>query len=379
MLGTFAAAIFPRVHPDAFATNTAAPIEGSALRQERQHHTERNGALLARLLAFRRSRIAQLGCVVSLTVVIVFTLGGSLVSARPSDLRSREAARSPAGASPDQAAADAGCPEPSPSYDGPCGPLFTTPQWGVTWALPSEYETIQLAKLDGPGEDLIGRDTNGLWVEKFDQSKGQWELVGNAEGGLALDLAGYGGWNRPIYYRTIQTADLNGDGHTELLARAGDGLHVYRWDSSTHTFVDISKAPRLFSRSADDTLSVTDTIQTADLFGDGHAEVLGRTRQGIEYARWNSNTGLFQDVTQTGIAPDAHGGANPSLYLSIQTGDVAGDGKADLLLLAVGLRRYVREPNGRYREQSVFPALGEQQGFGRPSQYETVHAVRMAG
>ena len=119
-----------------------------------------------------------------------------------------------------------------------------------------------------------------------------------------------------------------------------------------------------------------ETIQTADLFGDGHAELVARTPHGIEYARWNQHTGHFQDVTQTGIAPDAHGGNNPSLYRTIHTGDLSGDGRADLLLIAGGLRWYVRQADGRFHEQKI---LHLADGFGRPSQYETVRAVHFPG
>jgi FG-GAP-like repeat len=278
----------------------------------------------------------------------------------------------------------AGCPETSASYEGPCGPLFTTPQWSDQsgWSAPSAYETIALARLGGGSrEDLIGRDSSGLWVEQFDAQKGQWQLLGSADGGVALPLPDRDGWNQPSQYRTIQTADLNGNGQAELLARAADGLHVYRWDPATATFTDISTPPRLFSDAAGGNQpSVYETIQTADLFGDGHAELVARTPQGIEYARWNQDTGQFVDVTQTGIAPDAHGGNDPSLYKTIHTGDLSGDGRADLLLLAGGLRWYAIQPDGHFAEQPpMLPGLDHQHGYGRPNQYETVRAVHIAG
>jgi hypothetical protein len=275
-----------------------------------------------------------------------------------------------------------GCPETSPSYDGPCGPLFTTPQWSdhSGWSSPSEYETIQLARLGAESrQDLIGRDSVGLWVERFDTATGQWRLLGSADGGVALPMPASEGWDRPSQYATIQTADLDGDGQYELLARAADGVHVYRWHPGTGMFTDISHAPRLLSDAAGGNhASVYETIQTADLLGDGHAELVARTPHGIEYARWNQHTGHFEHVTQTGIAPDAHGGNIPSLYKTIQTGDLNGDGKADLMLLAGGLRLYVRESDGRFHEQKILP-LTPQGGYGRPSQYETVRAVHFPG
>ena len=273
-----------------------------------------------------------------------------------------------------------GCPETSPSYDGPCGPLFTTPQWSDQsgWSSPSDYETIQLARLGGESrEDLIGRDSVGLWVERFDTATGQWRLLGSADGGVALPMPASEGWDRPSQYATIQTADLDGDGQYELLARAADGVHVYRWHPATATFTDVSKPPRLLSDAASGNhASVYETIQTADLLGDGHAELVARTPHGIEYARWNQHTGHFENVTQTGIAPDAHGGNNPALYRTIHTGDLSGDGRADLLLIAGGLRWYARQADGRFHEQKILPLAD---GFGRPSQYETVRAVRLPG
>ena len=273
-----------------------------------------------------------------------------------------------------------GCPETSPSYDGPCGPLFTTPQWSDQsgWSSPLDYETIQLARLGGESrEDLIGRDSVGLWVERFDTATGQWRLLGSADGGVALPMPASEGWGRPSQYATIQTADLDGDGQYELLARAADGVHVYRWHPATATFTDVSKAPRLLSDAAGGNhASVYETIQTADLLGDGHAELVARTPHGIEYARWNQHTGHFDGVTQTGIAPDAHGGNNPALYRTIHTGDLSGDGRADLLLIAGGLRWYARQADGRFHEQKI---LHLADGFGRPSQYETVRAVRLPG
>ena len=280
------------------------------------------------------------------------------------------------------AAAASQCPEANPSYDGPCGPLFTTPQWSdqSSWSAPSAYETIGLVRLGRrSAKDLIGRDSTGLWVEQFDAHAGQWRLLGSSEGGVALALSDRDGWNRRGQYTTIQTADLNGDGDYELLARAADGVHVYRWNPGTDTFTDISKAPRLFSDAAGgNDPSVYETIQTADLLGDGHAEILGRTSAGIEYARWNEHSGQFEDVTQTGIAPDAHGGKNPSVYKTIQAADLNGDGKAELMVLADGLRWYVRQADGRFHEQQILP-LTDQYGWGRPSQYETIRAVRFPG
>ena len=84
--------------------------------------------------------------------------------------------------------------------------------------------------------------------------------------------------------------------------------------------------------------SVYETIQTADLFRDGHAEVLGRSSAGIDYARWNAAAGRFEDVTQTGIAPDVHDGRTPRCTTRSRPVISTATAKLTLMLLAGRLR-----------------------------------------
>jgi hypothetical protein len=41
------------------------------------------------------------------------------------------------------------------------------------------------------------------------------------------------GWRQPMYYSIIQTADTDGSGQTEVLARWIDDLTVYRFENGT--------------------------------------------------------------------------------------------------------------------------------------------------
>ena len=134
-----------------------------------------------------------------------------------------------------------GCPEASPSYTDACGPTFVLPGWGDAdgWSDPSQYSTIQLADVNGDGRDeLIGRNDEGLEIWWFDTSVGQWRPQVDANG-TPVALTAFASpapgetpatdWTKPEYYSTIQTADLNGDGASEILARFADGMHVYRY------------------------------------------------------------------------------------------------------------------------------------------------------
>lgn len=109
-----------------------------------------------------------------------------------------------------------------------CGTGFELPAWGDGggWTNPSKYTTIQLADLTGNGVDeLIGRNDAGIELWRFDKTIGQWRPAVGPDG-FAQVLRDFHSpapsqsgpnWN-PQYYRTIQTADLNGDGVEEIIA-----------------------------------------------------------------------------------------------------------------------------------------------------------------
>jgi hypothetical protein len=81
-------------------------------------------------------------------------------------------------------AAMAACPKPhSDSYTDACGPSLVLPGWGDGggWKDPEQYETIQLADVDGDSKDeLLGRTSAGLAVYRFDTTLGQWQPQGDA-------------------------------------------------------------------------------------------------------------------------------------------------------------------------------------------------------
>lgn len=218
------------------------------------------------------------------------------------------------------------------------------PQWSdfSGWSHPSSYSTIQLADLDGDGEaDLIGRDADGLWVDKFDPITGQWELQATQDGGLALALSNQVGWNQPQYYDTIQTGDVTGSGQSALLARGADGVHTFRWDSATDTFVEAGPVLAALSNGAGFTQpQYYRTIQTADVLGNGAKQLLARGPAGLFTYQWGSNGWTQIGSVLTGLS-DAAGFNQPQYYETIQTADVTGGGKAELLARGPdGLRTY---------------------------------------
>jgi hypothetical protein len=133
------------------------------------------------------------------------------------------------------------CPETNPSYTDACGPTFVLPGWGDAggWTDPSQYSTIQLADLNGDGSDeLLGRNDQGLEIWRFDTSVGQWRPQVNANG-TPIALSAFASpppgdkpatdWTKPQYYSTIQAADIDGRPGEEILARFADGMHAWSY------------------------------------------------------------------------------------------------------------------------------------------------------
>ena len=202
---------------------------------------------------------------------------------------------------------------------------------------PQYYETIRFANIDSdPAEELLVRAADGMQVYSWTGSA--WQLLGSK--GPFPDLNPVDGkpwWNNPQYYRTIQTADIDGDGASELLARGPDGMETYGWTGSSWRLLDQSI---VFSDDAGWGLArYYETIQAADLDGDGGAELIGRSHLGMVTYGW-ADSGWSQ-LSADGPFPDSAGWGAAQYYLTIQTGDFDGDGKAELLARgAAGLSIY---------------------------------------
>ncbi|MEM8590156.1 MAG: hypothetical protein AAGG65_19025, partial [Pseudomonadota bacterium] len=176
----------------------------------------------------------------------------------------------------------------------PYGPKYSDAEG---WASPQYCDTIQYADVDGDGRDeLIARDVAGIRIHKLfdppvDMVPEGMEMIrpsfmswGELPRGPAW--ADSGSWNNAKFYRTIQTADINGDGKAELIARDASGIVAYSYDTKTKKWVMLPRGP---SWVGDDWSEPSEylTIQTADLEGIGRAAVFGRSKNGIRAAQFN--------------------------------------------------------------------------------------------
>lgn len=92
------------------------------------------------------------------------------------------------------------------------------------------------------------------------------------------------GWKQPMYYSTIQTADIDGDGQTEVLARWIDGLNIYRFENGT--LLRHSRIMALSDNAGINQPSLYSTIHTTVLDRKlGQADVIAREHDGIHVFR----------------------------------------------------------------------------------------------
>jgi hypothetical protein len=137
---------------------------------------------------------------------------------------------------PRKASSQEGCPWDNQDFLGPCGPSLALPPWSK----PGQYATIQTGDVDGDGAaELLGRSVFGVEIHKFSKERGEWlrflATMPDASNRPVQDqhvLTGFAdarGWGQPQYYATIRTADIDGDGRAELLGRAPIGVIVFKY------------------------------------------------------------------------------------------------------------------------------------------------------
>jgi hypothetical protein len=189
------------------------------------------------------------------------------------------------------------------------------------------YATIQTADLDGDHvAEVVGRQPNGnVEVYKLTMTSptsGQWTFVGSAP------LFGASEWSQPGQYETIQFADVDGQPGAELLAKNGGGIVVFKWDPTAQTFnLLASNAPALSADPWSTDRSYWATIQTGDVDGDKKAELLARGPYGVRTWRYQAAQNTGSRYVPAGAFPQFTGAEATAYtalnqFLGIQTGTV---------------------------------------------------------
>ena len=158
------------------------------------------------------------------------------------------------------------------------------------WNQPFQYDTIQYANLNSYGkEHLIASNTDSIITYCFNETDKKW-------GRSTLPIAHAGGmYKDPSYYKTIQCADIDGDGIAELILRNKFGVLIYKYietGNSRRWKILPDDWPLSISQFSNengwDKSCYYETIQCADINGDGRAELVPRSKDGI--VAWNIMT-----------------------------------------------------------------------------------------
>jgi hypothetical protein len=164
--------------------------------------------------------------------------------------------------------------------------LDTPPIWtdAAGWNQPKYYSTILVANLlDGAADALIGRGPGG--VDGWYFGEGVAELAT----GPWSDAAGY---DQPEYYETMRAGDIDGDQLDELLIRGPKGIEVWKFLNSggAGSWTQLPAGPAWSDAAGWNVQQYYETIQLADLDGDGQAELFGIGPNGIEIWKYNKTT-----------------------------------------------------------------------------------------
>ncbi len=226
--------------------------------------------------------------------------------------------------------------------------------WG-SWSSHANWEDVQIADVDGDGDqDVVGR-TNGRW----------WVARSN---GLEFVNESWASWSTRVTWRDVSVGDFNGDGRDDLIGRAGNGS----W------WVGLSNGSSFDSENWGNWSSRIrwDNVQIGDFDGNGKDDVLGRAQNGSWWVARSTGSGFSMErwgawstqITWTGIdvgdfngdgRDEVIGRAGRAWWLAestgssfvnrlwtvwsdsvpwenLQVGDVDGDGRDDLLGRANG-------------------------------------------
>jgi GH25 family lysozyme M1 (1,4-beta-N-acetylmuramidase) len=240
------------------------------------------------------------------------------------------------------------------------------PEWtdGAGFANAQFYKTIQLADVNGDGKlDICARGVAGIGCNLSDGR-------GFPKGISGPEWSDAKGWSKAEYYATIQFADIDGDGKADICARAAAGIVCHLSDGKG--FPTEVKGPAWTDASGWSRAQHGSTIRFVDIDGDGRADVCGRAAAGIVCARSNGTS--FGEELPGPAWSNANGWSDPAAYETIQWADINGDKKADVCgRSATGM--VCNLSDGRaFTVEVKGPAFTDAAGWNKPPYYTTIAA-----
>jgi hypothetical protein len=223
---------------------------------------------------------------------------------------------------------------------------------GTGWRT-TQVESIVTADFDGDGRsDIMGRYADGRLRA--------WRSTGDLSAPSRL-LAG-GSWQMPTTfapatYPRVLAADITGDGHADLIAQHTDGrLFAYASSGDLTGATPLWPGPaRLIGEGWRE--SQVQAVLTGDVTGDGRADIGARYADG-RLRFWQSTGDLSADgKLLNGPRSLVKGTFTPAGFPRVLIGDADNDGRADLVLQAAdGVLHAYRSTGDASADERLFPA-----------------------
>lgn len=230
------------------------------------------------------------------------------------------------------------------------------------WSDVANFSTLRMADITGDGRaDLCARANKGIrcWV---------WDGTALGDPIVGPELADDASWDEPQHYSTIRMPDIDGDGAADLCARGAEGIRCYR--STGAGFGPSIEGPALSDDAGWDRPEYYATLRFADVNGDGTDDLCARGPSG--YSCWPSTGDGFGAEIAGPAWRDDNGWSKPQYYTTIRTAELNGDGRADLCArAAAGIRCYLSTGDG-FEPAIEGPTLSDDTGWADPANYGTL-------
>lgn len=237
-------------------------------------------------------------------------------------------------------------------------------------ALMKELGTHDASNLDGGGSSTMWIAGDGV---VNDPSDGAQRVVGNHLGLIASGTGEPGSCDRSYEEAGLHSdavgastsSDIDGDGMADLCARAGAGI---RCRVAADDFVADIVGPQWSDANGWSDPANWATLRTGDIDGDGRADLCARADDGVTCR--TSATGVLADTVAGPPLDDASGFADASRWSTLRMADVDGDDRDDLCALTdAGFACWRAEADAFASEPWVIADLD---GLAVPSQYGSI-------
>ena len=198
-----------------------------------------------------------------------------------------------------------------------------------------------------------GFEQSSLWTGHFsDDSKEPWKKV-----------VGYSG--------TISVADVNGDGFADILERGPGGIYV-SLSTSTSFMPPVIWTTEFSDQDATSwkEAKYSSTFQVADVNGDGMADLIVRGPKGILVSLSNGNGFEPASIWTSYFSNESVWSTDAGYYKAIRTGDVNGDGMADIIARAKDGMHVMLSNGHRFLEDIIWYPAGSADGSDDLSPYD---------